>query len=76
MNRTVSPRIDLKLINSFSFGDAFFEWLDHCPVLGVAYYLLVQDLAYQRGYWPWGMLHELKCLFLEEVLGLYVCDAK
>ena len=75
-DRLEQPKLGLKLINSFSFGDSFIEWLTQCPFLGVVYYILVQDLAYQRDYWPWGTFNELKCLIMEEWAGLYVCDAK
>ena len=76
-DRLDQPRVGLKLINSFNLGTtSFFEWVTHCPVLGVGYYALLQDIAYQRGYWPWGMFKELGCIVLEEYLGFYTCDAK
>ena len=56
-------------------GTAFFEWIVHCPFLGVAYYSVLQDVAYQRGYWPWGIIKELVCI-VQEYLGLYSCSAK
>ena len=72
------PAIGLKLINSFDFGGAdFLEWALHCPFMGVAYYALLQDLAFQRDYWPWGALKEVSCIALEQFLGLtHFCDAK
>ena len=65
--------MELKLINSNS---AILEWMLHCPFLGVFYYALVQDLAYQRGYWPWGMLKELICVTLEHYFNWDGCSAK
>ena len=48
--RLEEPKVGLRLINSFSMGTAFFEWIVHCPFLGVAYYSVLQDVAYQRYY--------------------------
>lgn len=74
-HRLDEPRVDLKLIQR-NLGTSVIEWLLHCPFLGVGYYALWQDLAYQRGYWPWGMLKELSCIVLEQYFGLEKCDAK
>ena len=46
--RLEEPKVGLRLINSFSMGTAFFEWIVHCPFLGVGYYSVLQDVAYQR----------------------------
>lgn len=76
-DRLNQPRVGLKLIRSSSnLGTSVIEWMLHCPFLGVGYYALWQDLAYQRGYWPWGMLKELGCIVLEQFLGVEKCDAK
>ena len=48
--RLEEPKVGLRLINSFRMGTAFFEWIVHCPFLGVAYYSVLQDVAYQRYY--------------------------
>ena len=41
--------------------------------LGVFYYAFVQDVAYQRDYWPWTAYGDMTCLALEEFLGIYMC---
>ena len=41
--------------------------------LGVFYYAFVQDVAYQRDYWPWSAFGDMTCLALEEFLGIYMC---
>ena len=43
-DRLTQPKVGLKLINTFSMGTSFFEWISHCPFLGrvvlkVIYYL-------------------------------------
>ena len=75
-DRLDHPKVDLRLLDSFQFGSGFLEWALHCPCLGVLYYSLFQDLAYQRGYWPWGMFYELICLVGEQYIGIFECNAK
>ena len=36
-DRLDHPKIGLKLINTFSMGTDFFEWIMHCPFLGLGY---------------------------------------
>ena len=45
-------------------------------LLGLSYSALFQDIAFQRGYWPWGMFRELGCIFVENCFGFYGCDGK
>ena len=76
-DRLDQPKVGIKLINSFSIGTAFFEWIMHCPFLGVGYPFLLQDIAFERGNWDNLVIPKLLgCLFLEEYLGIYTCDGK
>lgn len=70
-DRLDEPKLGLKLIRSYGCGsNSAIEWLLNCPVLGVAYWAFWQDIAYERGYWPWVMLRKLGCIVLEHYLGL------
>ena len=72
-DRLKQPLTNFKLMNRFDFGTTWLEWILHCPFLGVFYYAFVQDVAYQRDYWPWSAFGDMTCLALEEFLGIYVC---
>ena len=44
-------------------------------VPGVLNYAFVQDVAYERNYWPWQVLKDMTCLFLEQYF-LDICRHK
>ena len=72
-DRLKNPVTDFKLLNRFDYGTTWLEWILHCPFLGVFNFAFVQDVAYQRGYWPWAAYKDMTCLALEEFLGIYLC---
>lgn len=75
-DRLDNPKSPLRLMSRFNYATSVQEWALNCPFLGVAYYAFVQDMAYQKGYWPWGMAKEVSCIILERYLGLYKCSSK
>ena len=67
-DRLQNPPATLKFLNRFEHGTTFLEWCLHCPFLGIINYAFVQDVAYQRGYWPWDALNDMIRLFLEQYI--------
>ena len=71
-DRLQNPQAEFKLLNRFDYGTSWLEWCLHCPFLGVGYYAFVQDVAYQRDYWPWQAFEDMSILFIERYFGVHL----
>ena len=70
-DRLKNPKSEFKLINRFSFGSSWFEWCLQCPFLGALNYFCVQDVVYQRDYWPWQAVWDGWSIFKDRYVNLF-----
>ena len=70
-DRLQNPKSEFKLINRFSFGTSWFEWCLQCPFLGALNYFCVQDVVYQRDYWPWQAVWDGWSIFKDRYVNLF-----
>ncbi len=51
----------------------FLEPILHCPFLGVVHHFFFQNLAVERGQWPWGTLYKVGCNALKRYFDSHSC---